>query len=157
KVDVAEEDVERPLVLLVASGSAAREPLPAAAGGDRRRERRARALTWRERVRQAVLEPEHLRAGAEAEPERRDDRRAPEPAAARCRRDHVPPPVDDVEMDGVASRGLADARRDRCAADGCGETWVVAPGAQLARGLLRQQPAPLLCVVAREEHVERHI
>src|SRR4051794_13441580 len=44
EVDVSEEGVERPLILLVAAGRAGREVRLAAAGGHRRRQRRARAL-----------------------------------------------------------------------------------------------------------------
>ena len=115
KCEVAEKHVQRPLVLLVAARRAEREVRLAVARDQRRRERRARPLARRERVRQALLQPEHLRARAEAEPELGHDRCAPEPAAARRRRDHVPEAVDDVQVHGVAfrpgARRLADAGR----------------------------------------------
>src|SRR6185437_17168389 len=71
-VDMAEEDVERPLVLLVASGGAEGQARRSVAAGDGGRQRRPRPLAGLERVRQALLEPEHLRARAETEAEGRD-------------------------------------------------------------------------------------
>src|SRR3954463_86366 len=50
-VDVGEEDVQRPLVLLVTPGRAESQGAPAVAGGNRRRERGARSLAGLERVR----------------------------------------------------------------------------------------------------------
>src|SRR3954452_3608046 len=76
-VDMPEEEVERPLVLLVAAGRAEREVWGAAAESKRRREPRARALAGRGRVRQSLFEPEHLRARAQRQIELRHDRRAP--------------------------------------------------------------------------------
>ena len=64
----------------------------------------------------ALLEPEHLRARAEAEAELRDHRRGLQPAARRRGRDHVAVPVDDVEMHRVAAHrahALAPARPAR--------------------------------------------
>src|SRR5947208_3481841 len=77
-----------------------------------------RPLARLERAREALLEPEHLRAGAEAEAEGGDRGRSVEPTAARRRRDHVPPAVDDVEVDSVATSRLPDSRRHRCARHG---------------------------------------
>ena len=68
-MDVGEEGVQRPLVLLVAAGCADRETRLAAAGGQRRRERGPRTFAGRDRVRQALLEPEHLRPRPETEAE----------------------------------------------------------------------------------------
>src|SRR5262249_23657518 len=68
EVDVAEKRVQRPLVLLVAAGCAEGEIRLAAARGHRRRQRRPRPLPRLQRARQALLEPEHLGPGAEAEP-----------------------------------------------------------------------------------------
>src|SRR6266516_5699688 len=125
-VDVAEEDVQRPLVLLVAPGRAESQRRLAVAGGNRRRERGARSLAGLERVRQALLEPEHLRSRAEGKAERRDHGSAPEPAATRRRRDHVPEAVDDVEVDRVATRWLADAGRNGRVGHGLGQAGVPA-------------------------------
>ena len=60
----------------------------------------------------AFFQPEHLRAGAEAEAELGNDRRGLQPAARRRRRDHVAGLIDDIEMHGVAAHGaeLADRR-----------------------------------------------
>src|SRR3954470_405690 len=110
-MDVPEEDVQRPLVLLVAPGCAESQRGVAVAGGNRRRERGTRSLAGLERVRQALLEPEHLRPRAEGKAERGDHGSAPEPAAARRRRDHVPEAVDDVEVDRVAAPRPAGAGR----------------------------------------------
>src|SRR5438105_11783244 len=59
EVHVCEEGVQRPLVLLVAARSAERERRLALAEREGRRQRRARPLAGLERVRQALLEPEH--------------------------------------------------------------------------------------------------
>src|SRR5213080_3418958 len=59
-VDVLQKHVQRPLVLLVAARCTEREVGMAAAERQRGRERRARALLRLERVRQPLLEPEHL-------------------------------------------------------------------------------------------------
>ena len=114
-IDVVEEDVQRPLLLLVAAGRAVREPRLAAAQHEPRRERRPRPRARHERRREPLLEPEHLRARAERPAERRDRRRALEPAAGRRRREEVAEPVGDVEVHGVAARRLADAERQRVA------------------------------------------
>ena len=70
--DVAHEELRRPLVLLVAAGRAPGEVGLAIAQRERRRERGARPLARRERGRMAFLQPEHLRARAEAEAELRE-------------------------------------------------------------------------------------
>src|ERR1700693_5099240 len=54
------------------------------------------------------LEPEYLRAGAEAKAEFRDHRGGLQPAAGGRRRNHVAGLVDDVEMHGIAAH-LAEA------------------------------------------------
>ena len=86
---MAQEDVERPLLLLVAAGRAHASyglPSRSASAG---RERRPRPRARRERRRQPFLEPEHLRARPERPAERGNHRRALQPAAARRRRDDV--------------------------------------------------------------------
>ena len=127
-VDVPQEDVQRPLLLLVAAGSAVREPRLAAAQHEPGRERRARSRARLERRRQTLLEPEHLRARAERPAERRDHRRALQPAARRRRREEVAEAVGDVEVHGVAARRLSDAQWHRVT------RRVVASGGGRARG-----------------------
>src|SRR5581483_1223814 len=83
EMHVGEERVERPLILLIASGRTEREHGLVVTGDERRRERRPGTLAGRERVRQPLLEPEHLRARTEAEAELGNDGGAVEPAAAR--------------------------------------------------------------------------
>src|SRR5256885_8360101 len=85
-VDMTEEEVQRPLVLLVAARRPERDVRLAAAERERRRERRPRALARLERGPQAFLEPEHLRTPPEGQAEPPADRGAPEPAAPRRRR-----------------------------------------------------------------------
>ena len=79
-----------------------------------------------------------------------DHRRAPEPAAARRRRDHVPAAVDDVEVHGVAPRvgsptpgatGAPLDRRRRAAARG-----RRASPAEARRRLVADQRSPLVRV-----------
>src|SRR4029079_18302960 len=84
----------------------------AVAQRERRRERGARALAGSERGGMAFLEPEHLRARAEAEAELGNDRRGLQPATGRGGGNHVAGLVDDVEMHGVAAHAaeLADGR-----------------------------------------------
>ena len=83
-VDVVEEDVQSPLLLLVAAGRAVREPRLAVAQDEPRRQRRARPRARDERRREALLEPEHLRARPERPAECGDRRRALEPAASKA-------------------------------------------------------------------------
>ena len=82
------------------------------------RESSAAALPG-ERRRQALLEPEHLRARAERPAERGDHGRALEPAAARRCREDVPEPVRDVEVHG--SPALGSPRPTVATARGCWE------------------------------------
>src|SRR5262245_15760264 len=66
-IDVVDEEVERPLVLLVAARRPKREVWLTAAERKRRGQGRPRTLTGLERVRKTFLEPEHLRTSAERE------------------------------------------------------------------------------------------
>ena len=59
-MDVAQEELRDPLVLLVAAGRAPGEIRLAVAQGQGRRQRGARPLARRQRGRMAFLEPEHL-------------------------------------------------------------------------------------------------
>src|SRR5207253_7517561 len=96
--DMPQEDVQGPLVQMAAAGRAEGEIGIAPAKRQRGGERRARPLARLERVRQTLLEPEHLRARAERKAELGDDRRAPEPAARGRRRYEVAPAVGDVDV-----------------------------------------------------------
>src|SRR4051794_28835216 len=156
-VDMPEEEVERPLVLLVAAGRAEREVWVAAAECKRRRERRARALAGLERVRQPLLEPEHLRARAQREAELRHDRRAPEPAAGRRRRHEVAPPVDDVDVARVSgARRLADSGCGRTG-DGRGQPRALTTGPQLGGRRVADARASLVRVRAAQQEVEWYV
>src|SRR5213083_2254626 len=64
-VHVSEEDVKRPLLLLVTARRPPHEPRLALPQSEARREGRARPRPRPERGRQPVLEPEHLRPRAE--------------------------------------------------------------------------------------------
>ena len=97
------KNLRDPLILAVAAGRAPGEIRLAVAQRHGRRQRGARPPAGAERGRMAFFEPEHLRAGAEAEAELGDDRRRVQPAAGRRRRDHVAGLIDDVEMHGVAA------------------------------------------------------
>jgi hypothetical protein len=109
EVHVREEDVQRPLILLVAAGRAPRQVWIAAAQRERGRQRRTWTAPWRERARKAALEPEHLQARSEREAELGNRRGAVEPAAARGCRDEVAEAVRGIDVDGVAPRRLARA------------------------------------------------
>src|SRR3954452_1029968 len=150
-VDMPEEEVERPLVLLVAAGRAEREIWIAAAECERRRKRRARALAGLERVRQSLFEPEHLRARAQREAELRHDGRAPEPAAGRRRRREVAPPVDDVDVARVpGARGLADSGRGGTG-DGRRQPRALTAGPQLGGRGIADERASLVRVCATQQ------
>src|SRR5205814_4521940 len=82
EVDVREERLERPLILLVAARRPEGEIRVAAASDERPRERRPRTLAPLERAREPVLQREHLRARAEAEPQLGNLRLAAPPAGA---------------------------------------------------------------------------
>src|SRR5262245_19576272 len=68
-MDVAQEELRDPLVLLVAAGRTTSKMWLTVAQRERRRERGTRALTGGKRRRVALLQPEHLRARAKAEAE----------------------------------------------------------------------------------------
>src|SRR6185437_10212207 len=75
-MDMAEEHLRDPLLLLVAARRAPAHVRLAGAMGEGRRERRARPLARRQRRRLAFLEPADLAACAHREAELRNDRRA---------------------------------------------------------------------------------
>src|SRR4051794_6705978 len=80
RMDVAQEELCDPLVLLVASGRTPGKVRLAIAQRQGRRQCGARALSRCERSRMAVFEPEHLRTRAEAEAEIGNDRRRMQPS-----------------------------------------------------------------------------
>ena len=82
-VDMAQEHLRDPLILTIAAGRAPAQIRLAIAQRQRRRQSGARALAGGKRRRMALLEPEHLRAGAEAEAELGNDRGGMQPAARR--------------------------------------------------------------------------
>src|SRR4051794_22111870 len=102
-MDVAQEKLAAPLVLLVAAGGAPDEVGLAVAQRHADRERRARTLARRQRGGEPLLQPEHLAARAEREAEVGNDRRGLQPSARWRRREHVAVLVDDVEVAGVAA------------------------------------------------------
>ena len=136
------------------------------------RERGARALARRQCRRVIFLEPEHLRAAAEAEAEFGNDRRGLQPAAGRRRRDHVAGLVDDVEMHGVAAH-LAEAADGRLARAHGADRLAMAFGAaqlddraeafdragdEIERGLVsRDQLAALVIVGVRQQGRDRDV
>src|ERR1700676_2122753 len=83
RVDVTQEELRGPLILLVATGRTPGEVGFAVAQRHGRRERGARTFAWRQRCGMVFLQPENLRAAAEAETEFRDHRRGLQPAARR--------------------------------------------------------------------------
>ena len=183
-VEVAQEEVERPLVLAVPARRAERHVGLTRAEDEARAQGRARPLPRCQARREAFLEPEHLRARAQAEAELRDHRRALQPASARHGRDHVAPAVDHVDVHGVVGddapsgkvrlarprRGeparLARARRggrargDRDAADGTWQARLARAGrtrAQLEGGFSAHQAAARGVVALAEQYRHRHL
>src|SRR5438132_7878782 len=82
KNSVSEEELERPLVLVVAPGCAEREARFTVAKGERRAERRPRPLAALQVIGMLRVEVEHLGARAQAEAEAWDHRRALQPSTA---------------------------------------------------------------------------
>src|SRR6266700_5894858 len=164
-VDMPQEELRDPLILLVAAGRSPGEIRLAVAQGHGRRERGARALARREGRGMTFLEPEHLRAAAEAEAEFGDDRGGLQPAARGGGRDHVAGLVDDIEMHGVAAY-LAEAPDRRLARAHRADRLAVALGAaqldhgaetfdrsrrEIERGLVRDELATLVIVGVRQQ------
>ena len=163
----AQEELRRPLVLLIAARRAEREPAPVGELRERRRERGARALARRERVRVLGIERRHLQPRAEREAELGDHGRGHDPAAARRRRHGVAPASTATHC--VVS--VRPGRREAASAPGsAGSTASVLgherparrqppePRPQLERRLLGvDERAALRGVVAREQRVERDV
>src|ERR1700724_3843639 len=102
-MNMPQEELRVPLILLIAARRTPRQVWLTVAQRHGRAERGARAFARRQGRGMIFLEPEHLRAAAEAEAEFRNYGRRWQPAAGRRRRDHVAGLVDDVEMDSVAA------------------------------------------------------
>ena len=155
--DVTQEDVQRPLVLLIAAGRSEREVREAVAERERGRERRPRPLAGRERGRQAVLEPEHLRARAERPAELGiTGELCSHPA--RRRRDEIAEAVGDVEMHRVpgahGAGRLAGAETLRSRDE---RRQPAAAGPELGRRVVVHEPAALVVVLGRQEPRERDV
>ena len=100
---MAEQELERPLILLIAPGRPADQIWFAIAFDERWREGRARPRAWNQTRGQTLSKPEHLGSRSQRKAQFRDDGRALEPSAARRRCDHVAPAIHDVEMNRVAA------------------------------------------------------
>src|SRR5277367_1779463 len=127
-INVMHEHQRRPLVLLIAAGSAESECRRTVLERHGRRQGAARALAGHQARWQSFFEPEHLHPRAEAKAELGNNRRALQPATRRRRRDDVGPAVDDIDMASVASddampghRGLAEATDGGLANAGAGD------------------------------------
>ena len=85
--------------------------------------------------------------------ERRDDRRALQPPAARCRREHVAEAIGDVHVDGAATGLTRPDRRLR----GVQAGKASEAGNVVVRRLVADAGAPLVVVLTREQRLERHL
>src|SRR5215471_16945755 len=156
-VDVAQEELRDPLILLVAAGRTPGQVRFAVTQRHGRRKRGARTLSGGERGGMILLQPEHLRAAAKAEADLRDNRRRLQPTAGRRGRYHVATLVDNIEMHGVAAH-LAETADRRLApahgADGFAMAFGTAQlddraeacdraGKKIERGLVGDQLTPL--------------
>src|SRR5262245_12527589 len=102
-MDVPQEELRRPLVLLITSGRAPRQIGFAVAQRERRAERCAWTLAGRKASRVLFVEPEHLRARAKSEAKFGNDRGRLKPTTRWRRRYHIAGAVNDVEVDRVAA------------------------------------------------------
>src|SRR5207244_6002544 len=98
----AQENAERPLLLLIAAWCAECQIWLAATRDEGRRERDAWTRSAAQRRRMAILQPAHLPARRDRKPEARHHRRSLQPAAGWRRRYHVAGRIDDIAMHGVA-------------------------------------------------------
>jgi hypothetical protein len=170
-MQMAQGESQGPLVLIVAAGRTEHHVGRAVAQYQIDRQRRARPSAGRERRRKALFEPEHLGAAGQAETELRDGGGGVQPTARGRRRDHVAVTVDDIEMTGVAGRGIGFHGRFAAAEgrvpDGLAahrgrqiDSAAVAGNrsrSQLERGLFRDKaPAPVV-VVGGKQGLDRHL
>src|SRR5712691_6057753 len=111
---VGKEELQRPLILLVATRRAEGDPRLAIAQGKGWAESRPWSLAALNVVWVVRIEVEHLRPGAEAEPETLDHGRALQPPSAWCAGDQVPEAIGHRDMNRVAphlARGLRAGAR----------------------------------------------
>src|SRR5216684_166634 len=101
--DVRQEELERPLILLIAPGSAERDPRLALTQREGRAEGSARTLAALDAVGVVRIEVEHLRSRAEAKTQAVDDRRALQPASAGRASDQVSVPIGNRHVNRVAA------------------------------------------------------
>ena len=137
-VDHAQEEDQRPLVLLLAAWRAEGHPGGAVVQGEAGGQRGARPLARHQAVGQAGLEPEHLAARAHREAQAGNDRGGLQPSARRRGADHVAPAVDHVQVAGVGADhaqaghgGFAGARgavQQVAAQVPSRSTWAAWPG-----------------------------
>ena len=171
KVDVVEEELERPLLLRVAAGCAERHEGIAALRNKRGCQRRAGTLARLESVRAVRVQVKHLAASAEWEAESLDYGGSTKPATAWSSRDHVTFGVHCVEVRGISDVGVpeaevthftgADAERGTvvlCDTDsgivGCSAAEVA--GTQFAGRKSTNLPCPFLRIVLGQQHVDGH-
>src|SRR5260370_1927573 len=100
---VRQEEFERPLILLIAAGSAERDPRLAIAEHERRAESGTRPFAAFDAVGVIGIEVEHLRPRTEAEAQAVDDRRALQPASAWRTSDQVSVAISDRDVNRVAA------------------------------------------------------
>src|SRR5208282_3162011 len=103
ELDDVEEELERPLILLVAALGAESQVWLSGARRKRRRERSTRALAGHQGVGMARVEVEGLHPGSERKAERVDHGRTRNPSAARRDRDQIAGPIGggDVNRAGI--------------------------------------------------------
>src|SRR5260370_41410253 len=112
KHPVRKEELQRPLILLVATRAAEGDPRLAIAQGKRWAESRPWSLAALNVVGVVGIELDHLSPGAEAEAETLDHGRALQPTSAWSASDHVPEAIGHRNMNRVAPH-LAHALRLR--------------------------------------------
>src|SRR6266849_3451881 len=133
EVNEIEEELQGPLVLLVAAGCPKRHERFTVARSDRGGERRARPFAWTERVGMAFVEVEGLHARTERKPQRIHHRRAWNPSATRGNRDHIAGAVGGGD---VNRAGTPRSRFDAIAAELCAHPDRVT-GPKFHRSVLR--------------------
>ena len=131
EVDHVQEELQRPLVLLVAAGRAEGQPrlrrCAAPATGDNVVRGR---LPGTSAFGVPLVEVEHLAARAEREAEPLDHGRRADPAAAGRRREEIAPAIDGVDVGGIAGDDAASVsasrRRDRARRRDAARGWPAA-------------------------------
>src|SRR6266852_7624801 len=101
--DVRQKEFERPLILLIAAGSAERDPRLAITERESRAEGGTRPFAAFDAIGVIGIEVEHLRPRPQAEAQAVDDRRALQPASAWRTRDQVSMTISDGDVNSVAA------------------------------------------------------